>query len=103
MVLSHRLNGSAHLTEFRPALASAYLLRRKGPTDGDGVISMNVNLVYSQQPLSSYEGLLRETLKMYRDLATLSRARGTRNVQQNTLPWHIAAAVRAQEMLSYVL
>lgn len=103
VVLSHRLNGSPHVTEYRPALASGYLLRRKGPTDGDGVFSMNVNLIYSQRPQSSHATLLRDTLKMYRDLATLSRARGTYNVQRNTLPWHIATAVRGQEMLSYVL
>lgn len=64
---------------------------------------MSVNLIYTQRPLSSYEMLLREVLGMYRDLATLARARGTLNVQRNTLPWHIATAVRAQEMLSYVL
>ncbi|RMJ28560.1 hypothetical protein PHISP_00607 [Aspergillus sp. HF37] len=103
VVLSHRLNNSVHLTEYRPALASGYLFRRRGPTDGDGVFSMNVNLVHTQRPPSWHETLLQDTLKMYRDLATLSRARGTRNVQQNTLPWHIAAAVRGQEILSYVL
>lgn len=103
VVLSHRLNNSVHLTEYRPSLASGYLFRRRGPTDGDGVFSMNVNLVHTQRPPSSHESLLQDTLKMYRDLATLSRARGTHNVQQNTLPWHIAAAVRGQEILSYVL
>lgn len=103
VVLSHRLNCSSHLTEYRPALASGYLLRRKGPIDGDGVFSMTTNLVYTQRPPSAYETLLRDTLKMYRDLATLARARGTYNVQHNTLPWHIAAAVGAQEVLSYVL
>ncbi|KAI9926758.1 hypothetical protein ASPWEDRAFT_143147 [Aspergillus wentii DTO 134E9] len=103
VVLSHRLNSSPHLTEYRPALASGYLLRRKGPTDGDGVLPMNVNLIYTQRPSSSHESLLREILGMYRGLSTLARARGTRNVQRNTLPWHIATAIRAQELLSYVL
>ena len=85
-----------------PALASGYLLRRKGDTDGDGVYAMTLNLIYTQRP-SSCEAILRETLGMYRDLGTLARARGTRTVQRNTLPWHIATAVRAQEMLSHVL
>ncbi|GAB1194947.1 hypothetical protein APSETT444_004199 [Aspergillus pseudonomiae] len=102
VVLSHRLNNSPHLTEYRPALASGYLLRRKGDTDGDGVYAMTLNLIYTQRP-SSCETILRETLGMYRDLGTLARARGTRTVQRNTLPWHIATAVRAQEMLSHVL
>ncbi|OGM50489.1 hypothetical protein ABOM_000849 [Aspergillus bombycis] len=102
VILSHRLNNSPHLTEYRPALASGYLLRRKGDTDGDGVYAMTLNLIYAQRP-SSCETILRETLGMYRDLGTLARARGTRTVQRNTLPWHIATAVRAQEMLSHVL
>lgn len=102
VILSHRLNSSPHLTEYRPALASGYLLRRKGSTDGDGVFATNVNLIYSQRPASSYETLLKEVLGMYHDLAILARARGTLCVQRNTLPWHIATAVRAQELLSYV-
>ncbi|KAH1275972.1 hypothetical protein KXW98_006977 [Aspergillus fumigatus] len=103
IILSHCLNSSPHLTDYRPALASGYLLRRKGPTDADGAFAMNVNLIYSQKPASLYENLLREIIARYRDLATLARARGTRTVQQNTFPWHIATALRAQELLSYVL
>jgi mediator of RNA polymerase II transcription subunit 13 len=103
VILSHCLNSSPHLTDYRPALASGYLLRRKGPTDADGAFAMNVNLIYSQKPPSSFENLLREIIARYRDLATLARARSTRTVQQNTFPWHIATAVRAQELLSYIL
>ncbi|KAI9376579.1 mediator complex subunit 13 C-terminal-domain-containing protein [Aspergillus egyptiacus] len=103
LVLSHRLNSTLHLTEYRPALASGYLLRRRGLTDADGAFTMSVNLLYTQRSSSSYETLLRDIIGMYRDLATLARARGTRIVQCNTLPWHIATAVRAQELLSYVL
>ena len=102
VVLSHRLNNSPHITEFRPVLASGYLLRRKGPTDGDGVFTMTVNLIYTPRPLSSHEGVFKEILGMYRDLASLARARGMRSVQGNTMPWHIATALRAQELLSYV-
>ena len=50
-----------------------------------------------------YEAVLREALSNYRDLATLARAKGTLHVQHNTLPWHIATAVRGQELLSYIL
>ncbi|KAJ5923215.1 hypothetical protein N7454_008460 [Penicillium verhagenii] len=102
VTLTHRLNSSPHVTEFRPALASGYLLRRKGTTDGDGVFTMTANLIYSQRPASSHEALLKEILGMYRDLASLARARGMRSVQGNTLPWHVATALRAQELLSYV-
>ncbi|KAL5000388.1 mediator complex subunit 13 C-terminal-domain-containing protein [Aspergillus recurvatus] len=103
VLLSHRLNGTLHLTEYRPALASGYLVRRRGTTDADGAYTMNVNLLFTQRPSTSYEPLLREIIGMYRNLATLARVRGTRIVQTGTLPWHIATAVRAQEILSYVL
>ncbi|OJJ45497.1 hypothetical protein ASPZODRAFT_134172 [Penicilliopsis zonata CBS 506.65] len=103
LILSHRLNYSPHLTEYRPALASGHLLRRKGPADNEGVFAANVNLVYTQRPYTSYDLLLREIIGMYRDLTTLARARGTRSAQRSTLPWHVATAVRAQELLSYVL
>ena len=103
VVLSHRLNSSPHVTEFRPALASGYLLRRKGSADGDGVFSVTVNLISSQRPSSTHEATLKEILGMYRDLASLARARGMRSAQSNTLPWHIATALRAQELLSYVI
>lgn len=103
VILSHRLNNSHHVTELRPALVSGYLLRRRGTTDSDGVFAMTVNLVHSPRSAPSHENILRDILGMYRDLATLSRARGIRSVQNNTLPWHIATALRAQELLSYVL
>jgi len=101
-ILSHRLNSSPHLTEFRPALSSGYLLRRKGATDADGVFAMTVNLVYSPRPAASHDNVLKDTLSMYRDLGCLARAKGICSVQNNTLPWHIATALRAQELLSYV-
>ncbi|KAL4803745.1 mediator complex subunit 13 C-terminal-domain-containing protein [Aspergillus unguis] len=103
VVLSHRLNSTLHLTEYRPALASGFLLRRRGPTNADGAFSMSINLLFTQRPSSSYNTLLHEIIGMYRDLATLARVRGTKIFQSNTLPWHIASALRAQEVLSYVL
>ncbi|KAJ5435019.1 Mediator complex subunit Med13 [Penicillium cf. griseofulvum] len=101
-ILSHRLNSSPHLTEFRPALSSGYLLRRKGATDGDGVFSISVNLIYSPHPPASHDNVLKDTLNMYRDMGCLARAKGICSVQNNTLPWHVATALRAQELLSYV-
>lgn len=102
VILSHRLNASPHVTELRLALASGYLLRRKDTSDSEGVFSLTVNLLYSQRPTVSHETVLGDTLAMYRDLSSLARARGMRSVQGNTLPWHIATALRAQELLSYV-
>ncbi|KAL1970027.1 hypothetical protein VTN77DRAFT_6432 [Rasamsonia byssochlamydoides] len=103
VILSHRLSNSPFMTEYRPALVSGYLLRRNGVSDSQGVVAMGVNLVYTQRPPASYEAVLREALGMYRDLATLARAKGTLHVQRNTLPWHIATAVKGQELLSYIL
>jgi mediator of RNA polymerase II transcription subunit 13, fungi type len=103
VILSHRLNNSFHMTDYRPALASGYLLRRKGISDSDGVVAMSVNLIHTQRLPSLYEATLKEVLGMYRDLAALARAKGTFLVQRNTLPWHIATAVKGQEILSYVL
>ncbi|KAJ5899562.1 Mediator complex subunit Med13 [Penicillium taxi] len=104
VILSHRLNTTPHVTEFRPALASGYLLRRKGASDSDGIFSATINLIYSSQTSQSPppEVLLKDIIRMYRDLASIARARGLRSVQSNTLPWHIATALRAQELLSYV-
>jgi mediator of RNA polymerase II transcription subunit 13 len=102
VILSHRLNNSTYITEYRPALVSGYLLRRKGVNDSQGVAAMSVNLVHTSRPSGAYETVLREALNSYRDLATLARAKGTFAVQHNTLPWHIATVVKGQEFLSYV-
>lgn len=102
VILSHRLNSSPHLTEFRPALSSGYLLRRNGPTDADGVFAISVNLIYSPRPAPSHDNVLKKTLSMYRDMGCLARAKGICSVQNNTMPWHIVTALRAQELLSYV-
>ncbi|CRG84467.1 Mediator of RNA polymerase II transcription subunit 13 [Talaromyces islandicus] len=102
VILSHRLNNSTYITEYRPALVSGYLLRRKGVNDSQGVAAMSVSLIHTSRPSGAYETVLREALNSYRDLATLARAKGTLAVQHNTLPWHIATAVKGQEFLSYV-
>ncbi|KAH8704950.1 mediator complex subunit 13 C-terminal-domain-containing protein [Talaromyces proteolyticus] len=103
VILSHRLSNSAFMTEYKPALISGYLLRRRGGIDSQGVATMSVNLVHTPRPPGTHEAVLREALASYRDLGTLARAKGTFAVQNNTLPWHIATAVKGQEFLSYVL
>jgi mediator of RNA polymerase II transcription subunit 13, fungi type len=103
VILSHRLSNSTYMTEYKPALVSGYLLRRKGANDSQGVAAMSLNLIHSSRPAAFHEAVLREALGNYRDLATLARAKGTLHVQHNTLPWHIATAVKGQELLSYVL
>lgn len=103
LILSHRLNNSPSLTTYSPALASGYLIRRSGTSDTDGLASMSVNIIHSHVRRLA-DVLLKDILRMYRDLATLARARGIAHVQGNySLPWHIATAVKGQEILSHVL
>lgn len=102
IVLSHRLNNSNSLLEYRPALASGYLVKRRGTTDADGIVALGVNLVHAS-PGIEYEQLMKEILSTYRGLATLTRAKGMINPTQNVLPWHVATAVKGQQTLSYVL
>lgn len=103
VILSHRLSNSPFMTEYRPSLLSGYLLRRNGVNDSQGVVSMGVNLVHTSRPCTVHEAVLREAFGSYRDLATLARTKGMFHVQRNTLPWHIATAVKGQELLSYIL
>ncbi|KAL1960376.1 hypothetical protein VTO42DRAFT_8336 [Malbranchea cinnamomea] len=103
ITLSHRLNTSPSLSTYRPAQASGYLLRRRGISDTDGLASLAVNVIYTQARLPA-DVVLKDILRMYRDLATLSRTRGIAHAQGSCpLPWHIATAVKGQEALSYIL
>ncbi|KAK2744263.1 mediator of RNA polymerase II transcription subunit 13 [Myotisia sp. PD_48] len=103
VILSHALNNSHSLTKFRPALASGYLIRRRGISDVDGQASAGVNLIYSQLDIP-HDVLLKDVLRMYRDLSTLSRTRGIVHAQGNrVLPWHVATAVTGQQILSHIL
>jgi mediator of RNA polymerase II transcription subunit 13 len=103
VTLSHRLNHSNTLSIYRPALASGYLLRRRGLSDAEGLASLAVNIIYSQARVP-VDTILKDVLRTYRDLATLSRTRGIAHAQGNCpLPWHIATAIKGQEALSYIL
>ncbi|EEH05700.1 conserved hypothetical protein [Histoplasma capsulatum G186AR] len=103
VTLSHRLNNSYYLTKHQPALASGYLFRRSGVSDTDGQAIMAVNIIYtnSRRPI---DHLLKDILRMYRELITLARVRGIVHAQGNSpLPWHIMTAIKGQEMLCYTL
>lgn len=102
VTLPHRLNNSNSLGTYRPAMASGYLIRRRGTSDTDGLASLGVNLIHSQSRLPG-DMLLKDVLRMYRDLAALGRTRGIIHSQGDySLPWHIATAVKSQEVLSYI-
>ncbi|ODH49573.1 hypothetical protein GX48_04360 [Paracoccidioides brasiliensis] len=103
VTLSHRLNNSYSLTKYQPALASGYLFRRSGTSDTDGLAVMSVNLIYTNSRRPT-DHLLKDILRMYRELATLARTRGIIHVRGNySLPWHIMTAIKGQEVLCYTL
>jgi mediator of RNA polymerase II transcription subunit 13 len=101
VILSHRLQDSYSITRFQPALASGYLVKRTGTREHeDPPVAMSVNLLHAQR---SYEPLLREILGMYRDLGTLARLKGVVDPAKSVTPWHVAAAIKAQEGLSFLM
>ncbi|KAH6618109.1 mediator complex subunit 13 C-terminal-domain-containing protein [Chaetomium sp. MPI-SDFR-AT-0129] len=99
VVLSHRLNNSASLTDLRPALASGYLVKRSGPRVEDAPVAMEVNVVYSDNARVKHDPLLREMLSYFRGLGTLARVRGVTERETDVRPWHVAAVEKAVRAL----
>jgi len=57
-------------------------------------------------PKTTTDGLLRETMSTYRNLATLARLRGLKGASggaNETLPWHLLVAARGAEGLELVM
>ena len=80
-----------------PALASAYLIKRAGPQDEDGLKRVAVNLIHGQ---IGHRALLGEVLGMYSGLALLARVRAIGNAETigpawGLLPYHVTAARKA--------
>lgn len=74
--------------------ASGYLIKRAGTRDEDGLLPLAVDIIHTPKV---QEGLLKELLGMYRDLAALARLRGTVHGLHGVMPWHIATAKKANE------
>lgn len=100
LVLSHRIHNTRSLVEHRPGLASGYIIKRGGRHDEDGIVAMSVNLLHVEK---AEEAQLEEILAMYRGLGTLARLKGLTDPVKSVLPWHVAAAVKAQEALSSLM
>ena len=79
------------------SMASGYLVKRAGPRDEDGLIPLAVNVVHGQKP---YRAVLKEVLRMYRNLGTLARVRGVVDPMKSMLPLHVAAARKAWKAVS---
>lgn len=100
VILAQPLSSAASLFEYRPALASGYLVKRAGPRDEDGLVRMGVHLLHAQKP---YHVQLKDVLNMFHGLATLARIRGLVDPVRGILPWHLAAAVNARSGLDRML
>lgn len=74
--------------------ASGFLVKRAGTRDEDGLLPLAVDIIHMPK---IQEGLLKELLGIYRDLAALARLRGTVHGLHGVMPWHIATAKKANE------
>ena len=83
---------SEFTTTVSPALVSGYLVKRAGPRDQDGLLSMTIDVLHAQK--ANY-GLMKDVLIMYRNLGTLARSRGNTDSVRGLLPCHLAIAKRA--------
>jgi len=103
VILSHGIN-QAKIFEARPALASGYMLKRRGTSDPDTVVAIEVNIIHTAiSSPSERQDLLKEILSQYKDLVTLARTRGMIDPVDCILPWHIATAIKGQQALSLIM
>ena len=80
------------------SLMSGYLLKRGGVRDENGLIPAQVHLMHvppTAQKAIDYEALLEEVLGMYAALGTLARLRRIVDPVRSVVPWHVAAARKA--------
>ena len=84
-------------SEYCPALASGYLLKRAGPRDEDGVVRVGVNIIHGQKP---YRPLLKAVLGMYRNLGLLARLRRIADPVRGLEPLHIARVRKAHHIVN---
>lgn len=85
-----------------PAVACAYLIKRAGPRDEDGVLRVAVDIVYGQ---AGHRATLKEVSVMYSGLALLARVRAMREGEaakqvESILPCHVIAAGRGHAAVS---
>lgn len=115
VILQHRLPNAESSTEWSPALASGYMLKRTGINDADPLDIMEINIVAwsasnasggsgsPPSPLSRAGGadaVLRDVMVWWRGLGTLARAKGMKG---GVVPWHILASERATKGLAFLL
>ena len=102
VIPSHALNNSTSQLEARPALASSFLLRRRGATDPDRLDVLGVNLIHSAvSTATEREDLLWDVLAQYAGLVVLAKTR--RGSRHHSWPWHIATCIRGTDALGLAL
>lgn len=85
-----------------PAVACAYLMKRAGPRDEDGVLRIAVDVLYGQ---AGHRAILKEVSATYSGLALLARVRAMREGEavkhvESILPCHVIAARRGHAAVS---
>ena len=75
-------------------IASGYLLKRGGPRNEDGIIPAQLDVIHTGGSKAN-EDIVGEILSMYGGLGTLARVRGLVHPVRCGLPWHVAAARKA--------
>jgi mediator of RNA polymerase II transcription subunit 13, fungi type len=115
VILQHRLPNAESSTEWNPALASGYLLKRTGIQDSDPLHVMEISIVAwsvsnsnggtgsQSTPFSRAGGadaVLRDVMTWWRGLGTLARAKGMKG---GVVPWHVLASERATKGLAFLL
>ena len=82
---------------FGQPMKEGYLLKRAGPNDGDGVVTLAVSIMQIDE---DQPDLLLETLQMFHKLATLARQRHVVDPLVGMLPIHVAAATEGYDAVS---
>jgi mediator of RNA polymerase II transcription subunit 13, fungi type len=104
LVLPFGLNNSDSSLDNRPSLLSGFLLRRRGPLDSDGLLSLGVNLVQTSGEMTKagQKALLKELLVQWRGLYLLAK---TKNLARpaSVLPWHVQTAITGCRAVASVL
>ena len=95
LVLPFGLNNSNSPLDSRPALLSGFLLKRRGPLDSDGLVSLGVNLIYTSADTATkaeHKAVLKKVIDQWRGLHTLARTKSLGG-SGSVLPWHVRTAI----------
>lgn len=84
----------------QPALASGYLIKRRGPKEYDGWIMLGVRILSGSGRIQT---VLRDLLVIYRSFGTLARFKMVEDPVNSILPWHVAVARKSQLRLSAII